>query len=155
MSLDSWKNRKKVETFVSAQPNPAAARRILENLYENAPVMNGVRVGPEYTIIESISFNILKTSEIVWVFHYSNQVKLYGVIPTTKAHAIKLRTEDGQEYGVLVPTNGAAENLLKFLFERLPGAAFGYSSELASLWDSCTPEQRAVFHALGQKQHGG
>lgn len=86
MSLDSWKNRKKVETFVSTQPNPAAARRILENLYENAPVMNGVRVGPEYTIIESISFNILKTSEIVWVFHYSNQVKLYGVIPTTNAH---------------------------------------------------------------------
>lgn len=154
MALDSWKNRKKVESFVNAQPNPAAARRALETLYENAPSMNGVRVGSEYTIIDSVVFNILKTSEIVWVFHYSNQVKLYGVIPTTKAHAIKLRTEDGQEYSVLVPTNKAAENLLKFLFERLPGAAFGYDPKLVELWNSCTPEQRAIFHALGQKQHG-
>lgn len=153
MALNSWKNRGKVDKFVKAQANPEAARKALEQFYENTPAMNGVRVNSEFTVIESLVFNVAKTSDILWVYHYCNQVNLYGAIPTGRTHAIKMRTRDGQEYSAVVPTKAAAENLLKFLYERMPGAVFGYNQQLVELWKTSANEQHAIFDILALNQH--
>lgn len=153
MALNSWKNRGKVDKFVKAQADPKAARMALEKFYENTPAMNGVRVNSEFVVIESLVFNVAKASDVIWVYHYSNQVNLYGVIPTARTHAIKMRTRDGQEFSAVVPTDTAAKNLMRFLYERMPQAVFGYNQELVKLWNGSINDKHSVFDILAQNQH--
>lgn len=154
MGLYSINSKKKVEAFINRHPDPVQTRRDLEQFYANTPSMYGVRVNDQFVMIESITSHILDTSEVVWAYHYSNQIRYGGLIPMGSTHAIILRTKDGGSHNAVVPTKAAAEKLLKFLFERLPRTYFGYHQKVVELWKQTEGEHHETFAQLGMAQHG-
>ena len=71
-----------------------------------------------------LGFQILKNSDIVWVYHLNTKAKLYGVVTTGSFHAVALRTEDGGDHRALTMGTNGAQELLQYLFPRLPPGIF-------------------------------
>lgn len=153
MALYGWNNKKRVEKFIAAQPNPDETRKALEKFYDSTPSMHNVRVDKNFLIIETLAPKIMRSSDVVWVYHHQTKIKYMGLIPTGSTHAILIHTADGQQHSVSVATGGQAKNLLNFLFTNLPVAAFGYNDKLVELWQSKDEDKFSKFYAIGLVQH--
>lgn len=153
MALYGLKNKRMVEKFIEAQPDPAAVRKALEKFYESAPSLHNVRVDKSFLMIETLPARLMHASDVVWVYHHQTKIKYMGLIPTGSTHAILIHTAGGKQYSVSVATSGQAKNLLNFLFTNLPAAAFGYSEKLVELWNGKDPDKAWNFHAIGVLQH--
>lgn len=156
MAFDTLLHRGEIRRFLKDQKNPEKVRKELERLYETAAPVHGVRIDEKYTIIENkLGFQILKNSDIVWVYHLNTKAKLYGVVTTGSFHAVALRTEDGGDHRALTMGTNGAQELLQYLFPRLPQAFFGYSDEIVQVWNQGVQKQgkHADMRMLGMMQH--
>ncbi len=154
MAFDSFSHRGEIKRFLKTQDNPEAVRKELEEFYNSVTPFHGIRIGSKYVIIENkLTFAILNTSDIVWVYHINTKTKLYGVLTTGSFHAIALRTQDGGDYRAVVMTAKDSEELLTYLFPRLPGAYFGYPSKIMEIWNGGINDKHASMRLLGLMQH--
>ncbi|MBQ3078546.1 MAG: hypothetical protein IJC48_00920 [Clostridia bacterium] len=155
MPLTNLFNKYAVENFLKKQPEPDQARIALEAFYENTPSVQGIRVNDEFLIIDRsvLGFHILHTSDIAWVYPKRLNMKLYGVIPTGGFNSMVFRTRSGQEHPAVVATKGASEELYKYLYTRIPGAVFGYSEELARVWNESIKGGHETWDKLARAQH--
>ena len=66
-----------------------------------------------------------------------------------------LRTEDGGDHRALTMGTNGAQELLQYLFPRLPQAFFGYSDEIVQVWNQGVQKQdkHADMRMLGMMQH--
>ena len=156
MAFDTFSHRGEIKRFLKEQGNQESVRRELEQLYNSTAPVHGVRIGDKYTILEhKFGFQILKNSDIVWVYHSNMKTKLYGVVTTGSFHRVTFRTADGGEYQIPVLAAKTADELVKYLFPRLPQALFGYNSQIVQVWNEGMKAQNghASMRLLGAMQH--
>lgn len=153
MAFDTFTHRGEIKRFLSSQGNSQQVRKELEQFYNTTTPVHGVRINEKYVIIDNkLTFAILKTEDIVWVYHLNTKTKLYGVVTTGSFHAVAIRTADDGDYRA-VATKGGAEELLQYLFSRLPGAFFGYNSQIVEVWNKEVNQKHPSMKILGAMQH--
>lgn len=145
MALDGFFRSRKVDKFVNRQPNPSEAREALLNFYHSAPVMKDVRAGERFVIIDQPLLDIYNAADVIWIYlrrtHPNVTYRIDFIIRTGETNYVTCKNE------------AEANELLQFLFPKLPGTAFGFHKELSSLWSSRDADKFDRFRAYARDQH--
>ena len=155
MALYNFISNRPIEKFLKKQDRPMEARRALEAFYENTRPVHGVRVNEQFFIIDRsvLGFCLLDPKEIAWVYPRVTDMKLYGVIPTGSIKGVGIRTRDGVEYQATVASKAAMDELFRYLFDKLPGAVFGYNRQMVSVWNESIKDEHKIWDELARMQH--
>jgi len=132
MAHYSLRLRRRIDDFLKGKPDSVKQR--FEAFLESAPVMYGVRANRDFVTIESILCHVLDADDVIWCHHFTMKVKYAVVFPIGRTHAIIFCTKDGKDYRAVMPSEKAAENLLKLLRIQLPHAVFGSDDKFFAIW---------------------
>ena len=150
MALDFYS--RVVDKFVNAQPNPGEVRRELIDFYNSAEEFRGIRAGDRFVIVERGPLSggtiILNTSNLVWIYR--------KVIMLNQNIAFRVRAKKDflTEGSFSCNSIDDSQEILNYLFQKLPTVAFGYTDELRSLEFSRGLDKFERFREYALKQHG-
>lgn len=155
MALYTVLSRGPIRKFLKKQKEPYIAKVALEAFYEKTNPFHGVRVNEEFFIVDKsvLGFCVFNTSDIAWVYPRVTNMKMYGVVPMGHINGVGFRTRDGVEYQITVATKGAVQEVIDYLFPRLPGAVFGYNQTLIKTWNESIKGGHKIWDELATVQH--
>lgn len=128
--------------------NPDYILTHVEQLYEHAPSVGGLRMNASLILLEQGAKQFLYgAKDLVWAYQNTVQHRTNG-IPTHKSYHLILRMADGTTRDVAMKGEQVKEQLQK-IFALIPGCALGYSQELEAMYKS----NRAGLAEVAASQH--
>lgn len=128
--------------------NPDYILTHVEQMYENAPSVGGLRMNASLILLEQGPKQFLYgAKDLVWAYQNTVQHRTNG-IPTHKSYHLILRMADGITKDVAMKEAQVKEQLQK-IFALIPGCALGYSQELEAMYKS----NRAGLAGVASSQH--
>lgn len=129
-SLYQFGRKNNVEAFILKQPNPAGARRELEQFFEKTPEYCGIRADREFILLP---LDVIRTSDVVWV-HLSKVKQTYlGILPMPSTYHIQFYTTGDKLYDVQLPKKDLGNMLMGLLFPQIPWAYFSDYTDTENL----------------------
>lgn len=135
-------------------PGEPVMRERLDGFYQTVTPVHGVRADANFVCFEEGAYlRVLAPADVVWAYKTTTHHRTNG-IPSGKSHTVTLRTRAGKRHEIRVRSEAAAEELLRYLFPRLPDTAFGYETDYETQWRGARAENYAFFAELAHRQHG-
>lgn len=135
-------------------PGEQIMRERLDGFYQTVTPVYGVRADTNFVCFEEGAYlRVMVPADIVWAYKTTTHHRTNG-IPTGKSYTVTLRTRAGKRHEIRVRNEAATEELLRYLFPRLPDTAFGYETDYETQWRSARAENYAFFAELAHRQHG-
>jgi hypothetical protein len=98
----------------------------------------GWRFGDKYLLRSSFfSFDVLRLQDVVWAYKKITKHSV-NFIPTGKTYAAIVRCYGGD--ATIAAKETRVNEILAFAQQRAPWAVFGYSNQLAGLWNKTQSE---------------
>lgn len=135
-------------------PGEQVMRERLDGFYQATAPVYGVRIDTNFLAFEEGAYlRVMAPADVVWAYKTTTKHRTNG-IPTGKSYAVTLRTRAGKRYEIRVRNEAEAEELLQYLFPRLPGTAFGYEAGYETNWRGARADNFGFFTELARRQHG-
>lgn len=142
----SGKNLEDIEEYCKTQGNREWALKRIEEFYNAAPPVNGLRINNEFFMhLAGNNVSFAETREVLWV--YLNITKhSYNFIPTGKTYAIMVMLADGTSITMNQKNKKAAEATMEYIGNSLPYIIFGYDEQIAQIYGSNRQEMMRVVN---------
>lgn len=125
--------QKSIKKYCASQPDPDLALAKLEDFYQLAAPLNGVRMDRNFIMLQDgATTKLLQASSLVWAYQQTTQHRTNG-IPTGKSYSLQLYLDNGQLLAIGMKEKQAQEVLAAFV-EHYPTMFVGFSKERAAMY---------------------
>lgn len=140
------KNLVDIEEYCKTQGNREWALKRLEEFYNAAPPVNGLRINNEFFMhIVKNNVSFAETKEVLWV--YLNVTKhTYNFIPTGNTYAILVMLADGTSITMNQKNKKTAAATMEYIGNSLPYIIFGYDEQISQVYGGNRQEMIRVVN---------